>query len=92
MTWFLDLPDFINQNVLLDYAVAAVSLIHIAKTRRDINALRMARLTYGATLRYLQVVSARGKYNYHLLVVINLIGVYEVKVLFPSHVRGADDF
>jgi hypothetical protein len=85
MTWFLNIPDFIHKDVLVDYAVAAVSLVHIAKTRRDINALRMARLSYGATLRCLQLVTTRGKYDFRLLLVINLIGIYEVD---PPCTRG----
>jgi hypothetical protein len=76
--WYAQLSDIAGQDPLLDFAMESVSLAHMGKTERNSNVLRMARLSYEATLRHLPIAVEKGRRDLNFLGVIAPLCSYEV--------------
>jgi hypothetical protein len=83
-SFFLHVTDLIGQDPLVDASSQALSLVHFGKTRRDIDVLCKARVSYGSALRKLTMAAAKRPNDMKLLLAANLMCLYEVRQLLPK--------
>jgi hypothetical protein len=78
--WFLGLPGQAHEDSILDTAMAALSLVHIAKTNSDNNALIKARMSYGNTLKQFQSTIKKRRADANSMSAVICMGLYEVSI------------